>query len=277
MLKLLRNVTIALIGYALVAAVPAVLAADQQNGIAQSYSTDATIRQGMVVGLKQGDSSKVVPLTADDVTAMLGVAISASDAPLTLSGSSGRQVYVASSGRYNVLVSNQNGSIASGDYISISALNGIGMKADDSEPTVLGKAAASFNGVGGDSTDTLKTGDGGVRTVIIGSIPVDINVTNNPNGSHGLGDLPGFLQIATNSVTSKPVSPARVYLSLAILILAAFIAGSLLYSGVRSGLVSIGRNPLAKRSILRGLLQVVLTSLIVLIIGLFAVYLLLRL
>lgn len=283
MLKLLRTLSIMLISWAMILVVlPAVAAAASAapaEGIAQSYGTSAAVRQGMIVGLQHGDASNVVPLSGADVADMLGVAISASDAPITLSGdASTAQVYVATSGQYDVLVSNQNGAIKVGDYISISALNGIGMKADATLPTVLGKAAGAFDGRSNvDSTVTLKTGGGGSQTVAIGSIPVAINVANNPNSGRGSGELPGFLQVASTTIADKPVAAPRVYLSLAVLLLTALIAGGLLFSGVRGSVVSIGRNPLARRYIIRGLLQVVLTSIIIFIIGLFAIYLLLRL
>src|SRR6476661_4967869 len=113
--------------------VPALAASDP--GVVRSYTTDADVRQGMLVALKPTDSSKVVPLTIADVTDMFGIAISPNQAPITLSGDAGTQIYVATSGQYNVLVTNQNGVIHAGDYISASALNGIGMKADNSELT----------------------------------------------------------------------------------------------------------------------------------------------
>jgi len=247
------------------------------NAVVQSYATNATIRQGMIVGLQRSDTTKVELVTRDTVADTLGVAVSASDAALALTGrTSTAQVYVATSGRYNVLVSNQNGGISVGDYISISSLNGIGMKADSGEAIILGRAAADFTGTSNVvSTTTLKGVSG--DTVSIGSIPVDINVGGNPDLGHGSGNLPGFLQVAGNTIASKPVSAPRVYLSLAVLLVTALIAGGLLYSGVRGSIISIGRNPLARKSITRGLIQVVLTSIIVLILGLFAVYLLLRL
>lgn len=251
------------------------------DGIAQSYTAaDSSIRQGMIVGLNRQDTTKVVLLTTHNITDMLGVAISASDAPLTLSGSATTtQVYVATSGQYNVLVSNQNGPIAIGDYISISGLNGIGMKAQDTEQTVLGRAVAAFNGSASSATSsaTVTASNGAKTTVNIGIITVAVNVTSNPNLGKGTGDLPGFLQVASSSIANKSVSAPRVYLSLGVLVLTAFISGSLLYSGVRNGVVSIGRNPLARRSIVRGVMQIVLVSVIVFIIGLFGVYLLLRL
>jgi hypothetical protein len=249
------------------------------DSIAQSYSTDAAIRQGMIVGQDSHDSTKVVPLTTHTIADMLGVVISASDAPLTLTGTANTtQVYVATNGRYNVLVSDQNGPIRSGDYISISGLNGIGMKAQENEQMVLGRAVSNFSGDAGSATGSATVTTGSTKTTVhIGLITVAINVTNNPNLGKGTGDLPGFLKVASSSIANKPVTAPRVYLSLGVLVLTAFISGSLLYSGVRNGIVSIGRNPLARRSIVRSLLQVVLVSVIVFIIGLFAVYLLLRL
>ena len=275
-----RTILASLMAIVLITAVPMVSAdsATTSQGIVQSYVTAGTVHQGMIVGSKKSDNGKVSALTYENISDMFGVAISATDAPITLSGDSPTQVYVATSGEYNVLVSDQNGAIKTGDYISISTLNGIGMKAQDTEPTVVGRAAA-------DLTDKniiqagvqVKSGTKVIATVSIGAIPVNISVTNNPKGGHGTGNLPGFLQVAAGNIADKPVTAGRVYLSLAVLVLAAFIAGSLLYSGVRGSLLAIGRNPLAKKYIIRGLIQTILTGVIVFILGLFAVYLLLRL
>lgn len=270
----------ALVGLLLLSLPASVYAASATTeGIAQSYQTDTTVRQGMIVGTRPGATTYVEPLTTATVNSMLGVAISASDAPLSLSdGTAGAQVFVATTGHYNVLVSDQNGVIHKGDYISISALNGIGMKALDSEPIILGPADADMTAASIISSSVpVKKADGSTVTVSIASIPVTIGVGMNPKSGHGTGNLPGFLQIATNTIADKPVSAARVYLALAVLLLAAFISGSLLFSGVHNSITSIGRNPLAKPSIIRGLLQVILVGLIIFILGLFAVYLLLRL
>jgi len=279
MRKVLRFFGVALAAVICAALLPAmVLAASDTDGIAQSYNTDQTVRQGMIVGLKQGDSTKVVPLRSDDITDMLGVAISASAAPITLSGTAtAGQVYVATTGQYNVLVSDQNGPVHAGDYISISALNGIGMKAQDDQSVVLGRAVADLSTAANGASTAVVTGSTGKRTVTIAPLPVTIAITGNPNHGHGSGDLPGFLQVASSSIANKPVAAPRVYMGIAVLLLTACIAGSLLYSGVRNSMVSIGRNPLARRSIVRGLMQVILVSITIFVIGLFGVYLLLRL
>lgn len=267
---------VASLGLALFVVSP-VLAATADQGLVRSYGSDANARQGMIVALSSKDSSKVTPLTTDNVNDMFGVAISPSDAPITVSGDTGTQVYVATSGQYDVLVSNQNGVIHAGDYISISALNGIGMKALDDQPTILGRAAADLTTNNILQNNVKIKASSGDQTVSIGVVPVTIAIANNPNLGRVSGNLPGFLEIASSTIANKPVPASRVYIGAAILLLAAFISGSILYSGVRGSLLSIGRNPLARHSILGGLSVTVLAGVAIFILGLFAVYLLLRL
>ena len=78
-------------------------------------------------------------------------------------------------------------------------------------------------------------------------------------------------------MTDKKVSAARIYLGLAVLALTTVITGNLVYSGVRSGMISVGRNPLSKKSIIKSLIQTVIAGLIIFIVGVLAVYLLLKL
>src|SRR5258705_401576 len=81
MLTVLRRLFILGAGLAVLLLPAAALAASSsstngQQGIAQSYQTSGVVRQGMLVGLKKGDTSKVVALTATNITDMFGVAIS---------------------------------------------------------------------------------------------------------------------------------------------------------------------------------------------------------
>jgi F0F1-type ATP synthase membrane subunit c/vacuolar-type H+-ATPase subunit K len=154
------------------------------------------------------------------------------------------------------------------------------MKSDTKREAILGKAVQGFDGKSDtQSTAVLKDSKGNSTTVSIGRIAVNINVAHNPAyqaTDTTVSGVPSFLSKAAQIVTNKPVSAIRIYASLIVLALAVVIAGVLLYSGVRNGMTAIGRNPLAKRSITRSLLQVVIISLIVFIIGLIAVYLLLK-
>jgi len=90
-------------------------------------------------------------------------------------------------------------------------------------------------------------------------------------------NLPESLQRIGQAVAEKEVSPIRIYLSMGIVTLSILAAIVMLYSGIRNGVISIGRNPMSKKSIFRALLEVILTSILILVIGLFAVYLLLKL
>lgn len=256
---------------------PVLADAGADQGLVHSYGSDMNVRLGMLVALSAKDPNKVEPLTLSNVNDMFGVAISPSDAPITISGDSGTQVYVATSGQYDVLVSNQNGIVKAGDYISISALNGIGMKASDDQPTILGRAAADLSSNNILQNNVKVKADNGDQTVSIGVVPVTVAIAGNPNFGHGTGNLPGFLQIASDNIAAKPVAASRVYAGIAVLLITAFISGAVLYSGVRGSLLSIGRNPLARHSILGGLSVTVLAGVAVFILGLFAVYLLLKL
>ncbi len=251
----------------------------QGQEVPQGYGSDQTLQKGLIVALKSGAKNKVIALAQDNVNAMYGVVVSANDSPVNLSdNNTNTQVYVAVTGQYDVLVSTQNGSINRGDYITISALDGVGMKAGDNQAFVIGKALESFDGrTGSESTAQLRDSTGNNKLVSIARIPVTIGVARNPNLKITVSNLPGFLQKAAQAVSGKPVNDNRIYVSIIALAASVLIAGSLLYAGVRSSITAVGRNPLAKNSITRSLLQVSILALIIFLIGIFAVYLLLKL
>lgn len=256
------------------------VAADSSlQAVVQSFTASSALQKGMIVKLAGKDSSQVEADTLDTVQKMSGVVVAPSDAPVTLSPIEGanQQVYVATSGRYDVLVSNQNGAIAPGDLVTVSSLAGVGMKADNKQSEILGKAAAGFDGIHSvESNTAVKNQNGKQITVALGRVPVDISIGPNPIALK-VSNVPGLLERAALLITNKPVSAWRIYFGLVILLGTIIVAGSLLYGGVRNGMVAIGRNPLARPSIMRNLLQVVVTSVIIFVLGLFGVYLLLKL
>lgn len=239
--------------------------------VTQGYGSDRPLQRGMIVQLDEHDTSKVRPVTQDSAEATLGVVVDPNDAPATLSTDAG-QVFVATSGTFEVLVSNQNGSIAPSDYIVISSLNGIGMKVDQEQAVVVARALEGFSG-----EQAVSRTEVGGQEVQIGRVLADIDIVGNPLKEKGLSYIPGILKNAAEEIAGKPVDPARVYISLIVIVVSALISGSLMYSAIRSAIISIGRNPLSKISILRGMYQVVAISLFILIVGLIGVYLILRL
>jgi hypothetical protein len=254
----------------------------QAQTVARSYTAESQLQPGMVVQLA-GDKTTVKAVTEADASKMLGIVIQPNDAPLSLSESAaaGQQVYVATNGTYKLLVSNQNGVINKGDYVVISSIDGVAMKANDKAQYVVGKTLQAFDGKTSVLSQTVvKDSKGESHTVTFGAVSVDINVGRNPlqkTAAPPASSLPGFIQKASESIANKSVTPVRVYISLAVLLITAVIVCTVLYAGIRSSMTSLGRNPLARKGIMRNLLQIVLVGIIILIVGLFAVYLLLKL
>jgi hypothetical protein len=251
-----------------------VLVPVRAQNVTQGYQASGDLENGMVVRLKKGSATTVEALTQKNETDMYGLAVSASDAPVALSSPDRSQVYVATFGEYPALVNTQNGSIHAGDRLVISSIAGISMKADSKHQVLVGKALQAFSD-GSNAESHVKLSNG--TTVAIGRVVVDIGVTRNPTYS---GDVaPGvphiLIQIAS-AVTNKPVTALRLYGGLGVMLMAFIVSGGIMYSGIRTGMTSIGRNPLAKKTILRNLVTVILMSLVVVFIGLIAVYLLLR-
>lgn len=245
--------------------------------ITQGYASDNSIQRATIVSLVLDNSKKVEPTSIDNDERMHGVVVSQNDAPFTLS-SEEEKTFVATKGRFEVFVSNENGNIQIGDFIAVSRVAGIGMKAGDFEPYIIGKAISGFDGETGVLSTTNIEDGGEQKKVSITRIQVDIGVSGNPLLKPTQANLPGFLQKVAETIAQKsPINPLRIYISLALLLASTAVASILLYSGVKNGLISIGRNPLTKKSITRSLLQVIFTSIIILLLGIFGVYLLLRL
>ena len=278
--ELLRIVTVVLACASLFVATPLFAEASTYGGGSVSgYAADEPLDYGRIVTLEGKNANKVKPATQSDVQNMFGVTVDPQQIPLTISHEGiQNETYVAVSGTYNVLVSTQGGDIKSGDYVTLSSLDGIAMKTGDQEVTVFGRANAAFSAKDSSlGTQELKDSSGGTKTVSLGLVPVTIDIKNNPNHKSTKVDVPDFLERVGRQIAEKEVSPVRIYISVGIAVVSLIAALAVLYAGVRNSVISIGRNPMSKRSIFRALIEVILTSLLILIIGLFAVYLLLKL
>ena len=241
--------------------------------VLQGYGTDEKLQRGMLVALQEDDESKVIPLTNETVDKFKGVVVEQNDSPVTIS-SDERQNFVATIGPYEVLVSDENGPVKPGDYLSTSSTPGIASKANEFHPFVVGVAVTEFTGQG----DTLSTAEGEGSKRNIGRILADVSFGQNPFATDPDNNrIPELLKRVGESIADKPVTNFRIYIATAIFISTAIIAGTMLFSGIRSAVIAIGRNPLSKASIYRGLIQVILFGLIIFITGLFGVYLVLKL
>lgn len=246
------------------------------QAVTQGYGSEQTLQRSMIVQLKKSDTTKVEAVQQATAEQVYGIVVDANDAPVTLS-SDGKKFFIATAGHYDVLVSTQNGAINAGDYITVSAIDGIGMKAGDKDVYIVGRALAGFDGKSNVVSSTnVMSSDGAKQPVNIGRVDTDITVAKNPLLKGSEPNLPEVLRKASEAIAGKPVNAARVYTGLFVFIIATVVSCSLMYGGVRSGIISIGRNPLSKKSIVRGMFQVIITGMTVFITGVFGVYLLLK-
>lgn len=269
----------AALGAATVIALP-VLAVSYGGGGVQGYASDTPLDKGTVVQLVGKDSKNVKVASQKDLKDMFGIVIDKSQLPFTITNEGlTNETFVAATGTYDALVSTQGGTISSGDYVTMSSINGVLMKAGTEEETVFGRANSGFDGKGVTlGTSTLKDVNGAEnQKVTLGSVPVTIDIKKNPNEKSTEVDILEQFRRVGKQIAEKEVSAIRIYLSLAITAISLIAAIAVIYSGVRNSIISIGRNPMSKKTIFRALLEIILTSILILVIGLFAVYLLLKL
>lgn len=241
----------------------------------QGYTADQPLELGMLVKEKDSDHSKVEPVSQNTLAYLKGVVVNRNDSAVVIS-SEGQNVFVADSGTHEVLVSDENGNIKKGDYLSISSIDGIAMKADNNVSIVLGRAAENFNGVSDNIGSTTRKSDN--KKVNLGKIQTDIAIATSPIKKQPARDtVPKIFKDVSSSVAGKTVSTGRIWLASIIFLASSMVTGIMLYGGARSSLIALGRNPLSKKSIIRGLIQVVIMGMIVFICGMFGVYLLLKL
>lgn len=246
-----------------------------QAAISQSFTTRDAVAPGVILSpdsSKKNTAQRASLKTADE---LLGVAGEGSLVELSGDGVEGRQVQVVTSGVTEVLVSDINGLVNFGDKITISPVNGVGMKAVKSG-YVVGTAQAAFTDASSVTEQVISDRDGNEIKVKIGLLPVQINISYyEPSEDVNKSVLPAFLFDIANTVAGKDVSPVRVIAALVVLLAGVGAIAALLFSSVRSSIISIGRNPLAASAVHKSLFEVALFAVGILSMMLAGVYLIL--
>jgi hypothetical protein len=257
---------------ALLITVPALPAAAQSNSaIAQQFQTTKQgITAASLVSIQQGNTNSIELGNFEHPERLVGVV---SDNPLIELSNGDSGVQVVTSGLTKVLVSDINGSVASGDKITASPIEGVGMKATENI-TVVGTAQSPLTS---SKTQKIKDKSGKEVTVHIGLIAIQVGVAfYNADAGKKSTFIPSFLQSLANNVAGRNVSPIRVLTAALILLLLFVSITVLLYSAVRSSIISIGRNPLSELAVRKSLFQVALTVFAVLLFAVALVYIVLR-
>lgn len=248
----------------------ALLNAQGAAAISQSFQTsDSNLTAGALMALKTGSNNTVELATIDNVQRLVGVV--GTDTLVELGNGSGTQV--VTSGVTLALVSDANGPINAGDKVTASPIAGVGQKATSSVQ-VVGIAQAGLT-TSNAKTTTVQAQDGTQIQVHIAKIPLQVNVTFYVPPGGQASFLPAFLQDFANAVSGKEVSPVRVVIAALILVLAFVSIAVLLYSTVRSSIISIGRNPLSEKAVRKSIFQIGFTVLGILLLTLITIYLIL--
>jgi hypothetical protein len=230
--------------------------------LSQGYATKTPIAAGSLVSLDPKSSGSVLVTDLNNTANLFGVVVPPSSASISLSGAGSGQVQVVTSGTASVFVSTAGGDIKVGDYISVSPIAGVGQKVSDSGSKVVGTAQTDFNGSGeGVTKRSIEDSSGKKKEVAIGQIPVVIAVSTftSTDGKQNYV-VPSWLQNLSNTLAGKDVSPIRIIIAGIVLLVALASVTVLLYAAVRNSIISIGRNPLSKSSVLGGLMQVIAIS-----------------
>lgn len=258
--------TVALVSLALSTASHAI------TSISQSYSAKDTLPLGSIVSLENNSSDQVIAAATSNVDSLFGVVINANSSLLSLSNGQANQVQVATSGTARLLVSNINGSISRGDHITASPISGVGMKATGNV-RIIGIAQGDITTTSSDK-QSYTDKDGVKHDVLLGEVPALINVSyyfKEPDKTI----IPSAIQNIANSLAGRPVNTLPIIVSAAIFLIILIIVSSIIYSMIRSSIISVGRNPMSQSAVYRNLIQMSGLVIVILAVGLISIYLVL--
>ncbi len=249
--------------------------AGAQAAISQSFTIKDSVVPGAILSLESNEKNMVKQASLKTLDELLGVAGEGSLVELSRDGIQDKQVQVVTSGVTEVLVSDVNGLVNVGDKVTISPVNGVGMKAVKNG-YVVGTAQAAFTDASSVTEQVISDKNGHERKVKIGLLPVQINVSYyEPSENVNKSVLPAFLLDMASTIAGKDVSPVRVIAALVVLLAGVGAIAALLFSSVRSSIISIGRNPLAASAVHKSLFEVALFAIGILLMMLAGVYLIL--
>jgi hypothetical protein len=244
--------------------------AQAQTVISRGFLTqDKSAVVGSLVSTSSASSTNIELANLDNTNRLTGIV--AKTSLVELSDSKQNEVQVAMSGTAMGIVSDINGSIRAGDKITVSPIDGVGMLATN-DGEIVGTAATDF-ATKGAHTKVITDKSGKQHTVHIGSIPIQISIAYYVAPTSRF--LPPFLQNLANDIAGRPVSVTRILFGSVLLMLAFIAIFALIYTSVRSGLISLGRNPLAAGAIQRSLVGIAITTILIFVFSLTATYLIL--
>lgn len=230
-------------------------------GVTSEHQTNGRLASGTIVSLDK-EASEVVHANRENISNLYGVIVASGDLSFNRTTSE-TTAQVATEGVIDTLVSNNKGNIEAGDAITVDAVEGIGEKVTASG-RIIGIAQADFTGQESNSRQFMVDTGTQEKSVQIGTIPVKVGVQMYSVAGGASLDGTGqarnkALQIA-DSIAGQTVKPLALVIAGLILLLGVFISAFLVTSSGYASLISIGRNPLAEKRIVRSLAKMLLIA-----------------
>ena len=247
------------------------------SNIAQVYApaSGISIAPGELVSTENAGAGEVTPADTTNGHGLAGISVASEQAVVSVAaGAPAQSVTVVNGGTAAVYVSTLNGAIHRGDRISVSPIAGIGMKAAVGLYTI-GTAEADFSAGTSPVTYQVPKVAGGTQTVHVGSIPVAILVGSGIAASEQSGVIANLQSVAA-VVAGHQVSALRAVLSFVIAVVSVGALIALIYGAIHASIDAMGRNLLARRSILRTLTQVTATACLIVAVAAVVLYFTLR-
>jgi hypothetical protein len=238
--------------------------------ITEGFDSTQNLNIGSIVSLESNTENNVVAANTSNSRSLVGVVISSNSAQVSLSSGT-NQVQVATGGINEVLVSDINGAISTGEEITASPISGVGMLATNNAE-VIGSAQGNFPNATA-SKETINTSTG-KQTINIGDVAVLVNVgyyTKQPTKTL----IPTAIQNLVNAVAGKQVKTLPIIISGVIFVITLIVVVSIVYSLIRGSIISVGRNPMAQTAIYRNVMQLSALVIAIIAVALFAIFMIL--
>jgi len=178
--------------------------------------------------------------------------------PLIVFRTNDNHVPIIRSGQTEVKITVIGGDIEIGDMITSSRVRGYGRKATSTDTYKLGKALEAFRASDATTTTTLPTRGTSTVEVAAGKILIDVNIAPIGSGPTGPRDDTATSSDADSTPTNAGFLGSIEPTSIVKYIVAAVVAVSSVYSSFRyfgsnlsAGVSSVGRNPMAKGTIMK--------------------------
>lgn len=237
------------------------------NALTQGYTISKPVSVGSLVSLKKGSSDSVEAASTENADNIIGVVVNPDSSLLSVTNGT-KQVQVATSGVANLIVSDINGEIIAGDHVTASPVEGVGMKATNNSK-VIGIAQDKPRYDSAPQEYTTETGS--KEKFKLGQVPLVVSVSYYTKAPEKTV-IPPALQNIANAVAGKKVSTLPILISSAIFLIMLIAVVSIIYSLIRSSIISIGRNPMAQSAVFRDVIQLSALVMIIMGVSLLAIY-----